>query len=58
MDRVFEIKDKTLVPVIFPEKQPEKHPDKTPEQKLIDYVVVNNASPKKHQLDLYQNDNQ
>ncbi len=35
-----------------------RHIYKTPDQKLIDYVVVNNATPKKHQLDLYQNDNQ
>ena len=35
-----------------------RHIHKTPDQKLIDYVVVNNASPKKHQLDLYESDNQ
>ncbi len=35
-----------------------RHINKDPEQSLIDYVVVNNISPKKQQLERYEADNQ
>jgi len=35
-----------------------RHIDKRPDEQLMDYVVVNNANPKKHQLERYEADHQ
>ncbi len=35
-----------------------RHINKQPEQKLIDYVVVNNVPPKRNQIERYEADNQ